>query len=81
MKSNAFRLALAGATMLAGLGTAVTWSAPAAAQAGQAALRPVTVSVPEGHRSLLAQAPPSHGQQRHAGQPQRPFGRLGHSCS
>lgn len=35
MKRNAFRLALAGATMLAGLGTATMWSAPAAAQAGQ----------------------------------------------
>ncbi len=46
MKRNAFRLALAGATMLAGLGTATMWSAPAAAQAGQAALRGVIRSAP-----------------------------------
>uniref|UniRef100_UPI0025DE5ABB TonB-dependent receptor n=1 Tax=uncultured Sphingomonas sp. TaxID=158754 RepID=UPI0025DE5ABB len=47
MKNNAFRLALAGATMLAGLGIATTWSAPAAAQAGQAALRGVIRSAPD----------------------------------
>ncbi|WP_028964934.1 TonB-dependent receptor [Sphingomonas phyllosphaerae] len=47
MKRNAFRLALVGATMLAGLGTAVTWSAPAAAQAGQAALRGVIRTAPD----------------------------------
>ena len=47
MKRNAFRLALAGATMLAGLGSAVTWSAPAAAQAGQAALRGVIRTAPD----------------------------------
>ncbi|WP_294247044.1 TonB-dependent receptor [uncultured Sphingomonas sp.] len=47
MTRNAFRLALAGATMLAGLGTAMIWSAPAMAQAGQAALRGVIRTAPD----------------------------------
>ncbi|MCT8000306.1 carboxypeptidase-like regulatory domain-containing protein [Sphingomonas sanguinis] len=47
MKRNAFRLALAGATMLAGLGAGAMWSAPASAQAGQAALRGVIRTAPD----------------------------------
>ncbi|GAA3264540.1 hypothetical protein GCM10020258_31100 [Sphingomonas yabuuchiae] len=47
MTRNAFRLALAGATMLAGLGAATMWSAPAMAQAGQAALRGVIRTAPD----------------------------------
>ncbi len=47
MTKRGFRLALAGATMLAGIGAVMTWSAPAAAQAGQAALRGVIRSAPD----------------------------------
>ncbi|WP_058754297.1 TonB-dependent receptor [Sphingomonas endophytica] len=47
MTKRAFRLALAGATMLAGVGAGMTWSAPATAQVGQASLRGKITSTPD----------------------------------
>ncbi|WP_294196960.1 TonB-dependent receptor [uncultured Sphingomonas sp.] len=47
MTKRAFRLALAGATMLAGAGAGTMWSVPAMAQVGQASLRGVIRSTPD----------------------------------